>query len=369
LPLNYILVLRIDLSSIIFIISFLIVLFMAQTPLDYLCKKLNFKLHGDPDCDSAATIHYCMEYLCGDEWPEVGADASEYYERNHIREDTDVRFACKDGKEESIDAIARLYPVIGGFVIALNPFKHDSERERNISKWHELVHTLFYTWEGEHEVPMYQGFEWQPNGITAPNEGIEWICNVISRRVCRQKCIMLGGVPVQHYNLVARLKKEDLEVHYLSESQLDFENHLQRDFYLPERMVEMGHKIILYDLVIFDTRLITAGHVEHRSSGKDVLGVLSERVGMPHPEYDSRADYFINSLLPKFDEGLGASRDPVIILADEEIADVIRPHIEEASAARQEGHLPAIKQINTPCNIDEVVGVVNSALANVPLQM
>ena len=61
------------------------------------------------------------------------------------------------------------------------------------------------------EVPVYEGMEWRPDGLLVPNEQEEKICETIADRICPKKCILLGGKPAAHYNLVTRLKEADYE--------------------------------------------------------------------------------------------------------------------------------------------------------------
>jgi len=116
-----------------------------------------------------------------------------------------------------------------------------------------------------------------------------------------------------HDNLVARLKQEGHEVDYVV-----------RGDEMMGGLIAIGNPInpVRYDLVLYDT------------------GLFYGKAGL----IESFKDFVIDSLK--------LAQAPVIVLADEEIAEEIRESVQNAK----------FKQIDRPYNIDDVIRAVDSSL-------
>ncbi len=325
-----------------------------NSPTMYLCEILKeaigFESINEPGFFMGSLASGALHYLCGEE-PKAFADPSEYYERNQVKGDKEIVIEYKDGKKESISSTARLYPITGGFFIGLNPFRNQTENDKMRSKWHELAHTLFYKWEGENKVPEFQGRGWHPDGTGIADELEEEICDAIADKAFPKRYIFLGGKPAVHYELVKRLKQEDFDVRYTSD-EAEFEGLLQKLWYMPELV---SGEIIHYDMVIMDTRLITDAIVEHENTHTGPTDILREKIGEEPLVHFGRVDYFLNNYFQgRFEDGLAARDDPIIILADEEIADQIGEIVEQREQR---------KLIRLPYDVEEVLREVKLDLA------
>lgn len=321
-----------------------------NSPTMYLLYKLRkeagFKQKVDPDTFWGDLAEGALEFLCGEK-PELFADPSKYYERNHVKGDREILHKSPDGKRESIDSQARLYPITGGFFIGINPLRHELENDKLRSKWHELAHTLFYRWDGNLMVPEYQGSGWRNDEKCMALE--EDICDRIMDWVFPKPLVLLGGRPAKHYSLVKKLKEADCDVEYISDEG-EFKGLLQRYYYMPWRI----KRIINYDLAIMDTGLITDELVEHENNTMNPMKYLRAKIGEEPVIHDSRAEYFLDEyFFGQFEDGLCARDATVIILADEDMADEVQDVVE----AREKRVL-----IRMPYDIEEVVAAVKKGL-------
>ncbi|MBW3002037.1 hypothetical protein KY338_02640 [Candidatus Woesearchaeota archaeon] len=326
-----------------------------NSPTCYLVEKLKqatgFEPDRDPDIFIGSLAQGALEFLCGEE-PATFSDPSKYYKKNHVFRDNEPVFKCNDGSEESIPGVATLFPVTGGFVIAVNPFRHNTENDKIRSKWHELAHTLFYRWDGELLVPEYEGRGWQhtENGARLEEE----ICDRIMHWVFSKPLVLLGGRPAEHYSLVKKLKEEDCDVEYITDEG-EFGLLLQKYHYMPWRI----KRIIPYDLVIMDTGLITDEIVAHENKTTGPMDIIRDKLGEERIVHGSRAEYFLNDYFLDdvfgFENGLGPRDDTVILLADEDMADAVQDVVE----TREKRIL-----IRKSYDIEEVVAEVKKGLGD-----
>ena len=120
-----------------------------------------------------------------------------------------------------------------------------------------------------------------------------------------------------HYDLVARLKQEGHEVDYVVRG-----DEMMGGLTATKNPMNP----IKYDLVLYDTKLF---YDQYK---------LRERIDV----FKNKVIYWLN-----------CAKAPVIVLADEEIAEEIRESVKNAG----------FKQINKPYNIDDVINAVDSSLS------